>query len=301
MIYRSMIGIVAMSVATFAVAQNADDATRQDQQPGRITIRGDADDASDRSAVGQTQRDATGAARQAGDRGMMGRDNQKQPEPQEIVDHLASSNKFEIELSRLAQQKAQDPQLKQFAQQMIQDHTQAQQQVRQVAEQKDLKFNDRLQPAHQAKLDELKKMEGADFDRAFSICQAGHHVEAVLMHQYLANEYQDPQVQQMARQLLPQLQQHQQHAMQMAQVQVGGPGAAIQAGSRLDGSDNMNRSDTNRNGLDRDGMNRDMDRDGMNRSGGMDRSSPNTPGPGDRSQQRQGSQPGGTGGTVGGQ
>jgi predicted outer membrane protein len=46
---------------------------------------------------------------------------------------LLAKNRAEIELSQLAQQQAQSPQVKEFAQQMIQDHQQLVQQLQQVA------------------------------------------------------------------------------------------------------------------------------------------------------------------------
>lgn len=292
MFRTSMIGIVTLGVASFAVAQ--DTPGQQPSQPGRISVQAQTDDTADRSTTGHQRNRARDAsqAREAGQAraGMNGAQAGQQPEAQKVVEHLASGNQFEIELSRLAEEKAEDQQIKQFAQQMVRDHTQAQQQLRQVAQQKNLEFKDELSKAHQAKIDELSQKEGADFDRAFSICQAGHHVEAVLMHQYLANEYQDPQIQQMARQMLPKLQQHQQHAMQVAQAQTGAPGA-VQAGSRLG---EMNQD----NGTQGD----------LNRSGGMDRDDrlrqPATPG--QRNQPGQRGQPGqrtpggaGTGGAGG--
>jgi len=262
----------------------------------------------------------TGGAMQAGERQTTGANAQMQakagqhPEAKEIVRHLTSGNQFEIQLSQLAEQKSQDPQVKQFAQQMRTDHTQAQQQVKQFAQQRNIQVSDsELMPAHEAKLTELRQKDGAAFDRGFAICQAAHHVESVLMHQYLANEYPDPQVKQMAQQMLPKLQQHQQHAFQLAQSQVGGSGTAIPAGGRMEGSMNHDRGDMNTGGT----MNRsteirtNTDASGsINRSGGVGasgsvdtdtdrrsttddkKSDPHTPEPSPQNQLRQGSQTG---------
>lgn len=101
-------------------------------------------DATDRAQSSQTDRlgaqqqdqfesgQATTQTRQRGQ--IQARGGQISPEVEKyLAKCLLLKNNSEIELSQFAQQKAQNPEVKQFAQQMIQDHQQIGQQLQQVA------------------------------------------------------------------------------------------------------------------------------------------------------------------------
>jgi predicted outer membrane protein len=89
----------------------------------------------DRSATRQLDRDPSGrATTQFGQRDVQGRTG---THSQEVEYYLAKclllKNQGEIELAQLAQQQSQNPQVKQFAQKMVQDHTKLVQQLQQLA------------------------------------------------------------------------------------------------------------------------------------------------------------------------
>src|SRR5918993_816380 len=78
-----------------------------------------------------------------------GQDQQQQHPTQMFVMDTYSSNLFEIQAGQLAAQGAQDDQIKQFARQMVQDHTQANQQLKQAAQSKQIQVQEQLDPVHQ--------------------------------------------------------------------------------------------------------------------------------------------------------
>src|SRR5512140_2446637 len=77
----------------------------------------------------------------------------------------AQAGLAEVELGRLASQKAQSPEVKQFAEQMVNDHTQANQQLKQAAA--GMNIPESLDPEHQALKDKLSGLSGNDFDREY--------------------------------------------------------------------------------------------------------------------------------------
>src|SRR5687768_6887579 len=66
-------------------------------------------------------------------------DQQGQIDAQTFVNEAASSGLYEVESSRLVAEKATDTEEKQFAQQMIDDHSKANDELKQIAESKNLK------------------------------------------------------------------------------------------------------------------------------------------------------------------
>ncbi|CUI07054.1 putative exported protein [Janthinobacterium sp. CG23_2] len=89
-----------------------------------------------------------------------------------LVTDLAMANMAEIEVARTAQGKSQDDQVKKYAQQMIDDHTKALNEVQQLAQTKGITLPATLDRAHKAKADKLAALSGDAFDRAY-MAQAG--------------------------------------------------------------------------------------------------------------------------------
>ncbi len=87
--------------------------------------------------------------------------------PDQFVRKAAIDNQAEIALSQLAVQRAQDPQVKQFAQQMVDQHKQAGDQLKQIASASGLQVPDQLDRKHQKEQQKLSQLNGAAFDRQY--------------------------------------------------------------------------------------------------------------------------------------
>jgi len=184
-----------------------------------------ADRAADRT--GQAASDAAGsAARLAGDREQANAGSKDQKCAMKIAD----VNNFEIQAGQLAQQKAQSNEIKQFAKMMVDDHTQAQQQLQQITQQKGWQFSQELMPVHRAMLDELNKLDGQEFERAYLYGQVAGHTKTALKLRDDKTELQDAQLRQYAATILPKVQQHLQHGQRLANAD-----EAITAGARIGG------------------------------------------------------------------
>ena len=99
-----------------------------------------------------------------------------------------------------------------FAQQMVDDHTTAQNQLQQLASQKGAVLPPQLDSVHQSLLDSLHNKTGTDFDRAYLDAQITAHRDTIANVQNEANNGSDVDSKNLAQQLLPQLQHHLQMA-----------------------------------------------------------------------------------------
>lgn len=129
---------------------------------------------------------------------------------QEYVRQAASSEQYEIQSSEMALQKSQNAAVRKFAQQMIDDHRAATQKLQTVATGATLQAPaaDML-PAHRAKLDELRKETGKDFDEKYVDQQREAHEAAIRLHETMMRTENAPAaLSGFAREVLPKIQTH---------------------------------------------------------------------------------------------
>lgn len=130
-----------------------------------------------------------------------------------FVDNAASSDLLEIESGRLATERATDPGLKQFGEQMIADHSAASSELKSLAQSKGITPPAAMLPRHQKLYDQLVKAEdGEKFDDAYRKLMVSSHKEAVTLFDKTARTAKDPDVKAFAAKTLPTLQQHGAHA-----------------------------------------------------------------------------------------
>ena len=129
---------------------------------------------------------------------------------------MAQSNLAEVEMGRMAQNKSQSDQVKNFAQQMIDDHSKALTEVQQVAEKRGITLPTELDRAHRAKADKLGALQGDAFDRAY-MAQAGvaDHKKNHSMLRMAQSKARDPDVKALAARTLPIVDQHLNSAQQL--------------------------------------------------------------------------------------
>jgi putative membrane protein len=154
-----------------------------------------------------------------------------------FIEEAGVHGMFEQQISEAAQQQASDSQVKQFAQQMVQDHKQANEQLKQVAQKVGANVPQQLPEMKQRELDAIKAQQGKEFDQAYISCMKKMHMADVSAFADKAQTAKNQDVKQFASQTLPTLQQHQQHVIQVASAQ-GLPnpmGDAQTAGARISG------------------------------------------------------------------
>ena len=114
----------------------------------------------------------------------------------------------EVELGKLATQKASRDDIKQFGQKIVDDHTKANDQLKEVATKENIPIPDALDSKHQARIDKLSKLSGEDFDKAFVKDQLKDHQAEVRDFSAEAQSGTDANVKTFASNVLPTLQQH---------------------------------------------------------------------------------------------
>lgn len=131
------------------------------------------------------------------------------PATADFVKTAAMSDMFEIQSSKIAQDKGNAAE-KSFAAQMIADHTKTSDQLKALVTSKglDVMPPTALDSSHQGKLDKLKKESGKDFSSDFNSIQVSAHKDAVSLFERYAKSGDNPDLKAWAAQTLPALQHH---------------------------------------------------------------------------------------------
>ena len=114
----------------------------------------------------------------------------------------------EVEMGRLAVQRAANADVKEFAQQMIVDHSKAGEKLKALAQQKRVTLPPKILPqAHQTK-EKLSKLSGAEFDRAYVKAMVEVHEKDVAAFEAMAKNATDADVKAFAAATAPTLRHH---------------------------------------------------------------------------------------------
>lgn len=131
-----------------------------------------------------------------------------------FVMNAAKGGKAEVELGSFANQQATNPAVKQFGERMVKDHTEANNRLQQIAQQKGMTLpNDLPDDAKQLK-ERLTSMKGPEFDRTYMQNMVEDHQKDVAEFQKEADQGQDPDIKNFAATTLPTLKEH----LQLAQT-----------------------------------------------------------------------------------
>jgi putative membrane protein len=143
----------------------------------------------------------------------------KNASPQMMLQALHMANLEEIKMGKLAVDKGTD-RVKSYAKTLQDDHSAADQQVKDLAQKKgwtlsDTPKNEKMQQHQQAMMDRFDKLQGAQFDRAFANAMANGHQRLIRMAQGWSQNVKDQDVKSLLDQMMPKLQQHEQLAEQL--------------------------------------------------------------------------------------
>jgi putative membrane protein len=96
---------------------------------------------------------------------------------QQFVNQAAMAGNAEVELGKLASERAVNREVKQFAQMMIRDHTKGNEELKQAASPHNLQVPATLDSRHQELMDKLRGTTGAEFDREYMAAMVEGHEE----------------------------------------------------------------------------------------------------------------------------
>lgn len=149
---------------------------------------------------------------------------------------LISHVRLQRQVSELVAQKATDPQVKQLAQQVVDDQAMFRERIQQAAQKEGITLHpDEMLPRDEAVLSHMKQLPVSRLEREYVFYEAGATRTHQLMCQWAANNAQKPQIKQVAKEIADKLQQRSQTIDQLAQTEVSA--GAQPAGERMTPSD----------------------------------------------------------------
>jgi putative membrane protein len=138
-----------------------------------------------------------------------------------FIEEAAKGGMAEVELAKVAQERASSPEVKQFAQRMEQDHSKANEELRTLAQEKGVTMPTGPKATENHEVSKLSKLQGEDFDRAYMDHMVKDHQKDVKEFKKMAQNAKDPDVKAFAQKTAPTLEEHLQLA-QNADAAVGG-------------------------------------------------------------------------------
>jgi putative membrane protein len=136
---------------------------------------------------------------------------------QKFVTQAASGGMMEVQLGELAGSKAQAPEVKDFGARMVKDHGQANDELKAIAQKKNLTLPTELEAKHRQVVEKLQKASGADFDKQYMREMVKDHAEDVAKFRQASDKLQDPDLKGWTTKTLPVLEEHLQLARTTAQ------------------------------------------------------------------------------------
>jgi len=128
--------------------------------------------------------------------------------PSGFMTEAAKGGMAEVELSKIAQTKAQNAEVKKFAQMMVTDHTKANNELKALAGKKSVTLPTDLDAEHKTMAADMSKLSGAEFDKGYVDAMVADHEKDVKLFQAQADSGTDADAKAFAAKTLPTLKMH---------------------------------------------------------------------------------------------
>jgi putative membrane protein len=133
-----------------------------------------------------------------------------------FIKEAAEGGMAEVALGQLAVEKASSADVKKFGQRMVDDHSKANDQLKQLAFQKNVSLPQDLNAKDKAAKARLEKLSGEQFDQAYMKDMVKDHTKDVSDFKRESMSAQDPDVKKFAAETLPTLEDHLKQATSIA-------------------------------------------------------------------------------------
>ena len=127
----------------------------------------------------------------------------------EFISNAYQSNLKEIQLGQLAEQQASSDEVKQYAREVVADHTRANDELQQIANANGIDLPSDVPSTEQ---EQFSGLSGTEFDRQFLQHQQDAHRQAISMYEQQASQGQDPELKAFASNQLDSLREHENKA-----------------------------------------------------------------------------------------
>jgi len=162
---------------------------------------------------------------------------QTMPLDRQFMMKAAHINIGEVKGGELAQTRAVNAYVRDYAQHMIEDHSSANMKLKQLASSEGVNLPNDTDQKHKVVANRLAKLSGAPFDRAYMLAMVRGHKEAIMIFQNQAKNGRDPEIRSFAAGMIPGLRMHLSMAQDIYNSRSVQRGAKAQPGelSHLDG------------------------------------------------------------------
>jgi putative membrane protein len=127
---------------------------------------------------------------------------------EDFVVEAAGGGMMEVTLGQVAQQQAENQRIKDFGAMMVTDHTKANNELKAITTAKKFALPTALPKMHQQHVDELRKKQGRDFDKAYMKMMVDDHQKDIRAFEKAAEGSHDTTVKAFATRTLPTLRKH---------------------------------------------------------------------------------------------
>jgi putative membrane protein len=137
---------------------------------------------------------------------------------EELVAKLHEANQTEVKAGELARSNGRSREVKSFGEMLIKDHRQADQDLSSLCEKKEIALRDPAEKDTETprKLEALKGVKGADFDRQFGQLMADGHEKVISLVKTNVSAVKDAELKAQLQGMLPRLEQHRELALKLA-------------------------------------------------------------------------------------
>lgn len=132
----------------------------------------------------------------------------KDDDDSDFAVETTSGGMMEVELGKLAQEKAQNERVRNFGKMMVTDHTKVTNELKALAARKNLTLPTTIGQDHQKHIDDLAKLTGAEFDRQYVKLMVNNHKKGIKKFEEVVNDSKDADFRTFAAKTLPTLQKH---------------------------------------------------------------------------------------------
>jgi len=226
-----LFGVIALAVkAGSEPVHSAQENQNQNQNQNRNANANQNRNANQNANANTTNRNANNT-NTAGEQAAMG--GAMSPKDQKFLMDAAMGGLMEVELGRWAVQKGTSPEVKQFGQKMVDDHSKVNTELTQLATSKGVTLPTQMDEKHQREVTKITRLNGAEFDRAYSKFMLNDHEKDVKEFEKQSTDATDADLKAFAGKTLPTLQEH----LQMVRAL---PGNTKPADSNVNGNSNRN-------------------------------------------------------------
>jgi putative membrane protein len=126
----------------------------------------------------------------------------------EFVALVAKGGHAEVKLGELAEKRAANPKVKEFAARMVKDHTDANKKLADAAKNQKVAVVVGFDQESRKMFDEMSKLQGDEFDRHYMKMMVEDHEKDVPMVENYAKMAMDPEIKKFCEETLPTLREH---------------------------------------------------------------------------------------------